>query len=112
MMDMMKFKALIFNTILEEDVCGNSVSQLASDLIDFMPGKIAEMFDSSISEFEDFLEYCDFRDEILKDCKSFYEWADVFDDYDRKLIYKEAQRLYDENKKLKKKDFIVEIRTN
>ena len=100
-MERMNFNALIFNTILEENVSGCSVSQLAFDLIDFVPNKIAEMFDSSISEFEDYLEYSDFRDDLLKECKTFYEWAEFFDDYDRKFIYKEAQRLYDENKKLK-----------
>jgi len=100
-MDMMKFNASISNTILEEDVCGDSIPQLAFDLVDFVPNKIAEVFGSDISEFQDYLEYSDFRDEILKECKTFYEWAEFFDDYDRKLIYKEAKRLYKENKKLK-----------
>lgn len=100
-MDMMKFNALIFNTILKKDVSGDSVPQLASDLMDFKLKEIVGKFGSDISEFEDFLEYCDFSDEILKECKTFYEWAEFFDDYDRKLIYREAKRLYDENKKLK-----------
>ena len=100
-MDMMKFNALIFNTILKENVCGDCISQLAFDLIDFVPNKIAEVFGSSISEFEDYLEYNDFRDDILAECKTFFEWAEFFEDYDRKLIYKEAKKLFDENKKLK-----------